>query len=94
MQLSLRLLIAALITWLLLSSSGCTTAAVQPNLQKPVTCLLPVADALALLPPGFAALSPEAKARALLTLHDHDGQAYAIAVTELRDCQAFVARLP
>jgi hypothetical protein len=65
-----------------------------PHLQKPTTCLLPVTDSLAFLPADFAAWDPHAKAITLLDLHASDGEAYAIAVTELRDCQDFIRRLP
>jgi len=95
MQLFLRLVIAALITWLLLSSSGCTTVAVPaPHLQKPVTCLLPTPKTLATLPADFPAQPPETKARTLLTLHAADGAAFASVVAQLLDCQDFIGRLP
>jgi len=61
---------------------------------KPVTCLKPVAAVLQLMPAGFEALAPADKARVLLSLHAMDGSAYATAVTELKDCQAWIGRQP
>lgn len=49
-----------------------------------------MATQLQLLPTGFEALAPADKARMLLTLHAMDGDAYATAVTELKDCQAWI----
>lgn len=69
-------------------------AALSRPPAKPVTCLKPVAAALQLLPAGFEALAPADKARALLTLHAMDGGAYATAVTELQDCQAWIRGQP
>jgi hypothetical protein len=75
--------------------SGCSTMPVPPpSLQKPVTCLLPVPDTLALLPPGFEAYSLPDKAVSLLDLHTQDGATYATAVTQLHDCQNFIRGLP
>ena len=77
--------------------SGCSTmpaAAPSRPPAKPMTCLQPVAAQLQLLPAGFEVLAPADKARMLLTLHAMDGDAYATAVTELKDCQAWIREQP
>jgi hypothetical protein len=77
--------------------SGCSTMpAAAPALhpQKPQACLLPVPGTLQFLPAGFEAEAPADKAKTLLDLHAQDGQAYATAVTELKDCQAWVRAQP
>lgn len=47
-----------------------------------------------LLPAGFEALGPADKARMLLRLHAMDGDAYGTAVTELKECQAWIRGQP
>jgi hypothetical protein len=59
-----------------------------------VACFLPVPDHLAPLAPLFESLDLTDKAKSLLTLHAGDGATYAMALTDLRDCQTWIQETP
>ena len=97
MRLLLWLLFLSVLTLSLVLVSGCSTTPVQPppHLRaKPTTCFLSLPPTLELLPPGFESYSFDDKATALLDLHQHDGTAYAQALTQLHDCQDWIRETP